>query len=67
VEFPALFLKEESMNTATSVANDVLHPASHSSLTAEEIAKAVAHHNRHLHGQDAAAKPGASKKSKKSK
>jgi hypothetical protein len=55
------------METATSVTNDVLHADSHSSLSAEAIAKAIAHHNRHHSGTEAAAKPDAGKKSKKSK
>jgi hypothetical protein len=46
--------KEESMEenkTDSSIANDVLHSDHPSKLTPEEIAKAVAHHNRH-HGGD---------------
>jgi len=35
------------METNSNLANDVLHAGSHSGLSAEEIAKAVARHNRH--------------------
>ena len=34
------------MDTNTSFPNDVLHSENHSKLTEEEIAKAVARHNR---------------------
>jgi hypothetical protein len=34
----------------TSVSNDVLHLGSQSKLSPEEIAKALAHHNRHHSG-----------------
>jgi len=37
------------METNTNVPNDVLHSANHSKLSDEEIAKAVARHNRHRH------------------
>jgi hypothetical protein len=63
---PAL-QKENSMDTAgsdKSIANDVLHLGSQSKLTAEEIAKAVAHHKRHHSGsqpQQAAGKAGGKK------
>jgi hypothetical protein len=33
----------------TPVSNDVLHIPSTSKLTSDEIAKAVAHHNKHHH------------------
>ena len=48
-------------------ATDVLHNENHSHLTAEEIAKALAHHNHRHHGdqvQASPAKPTAGKKSK---
>lgn len=35
------------MTTNTNSASDVLHSENHSKLSAEEIAKAVARHNRH--------------------
>src|ERR1035441_6335669 len=47
-------MKEESMESTestTPVANDVLHFENQSKLSAEEIAKAVAHHKHH-HGED---------------
>jgi hypothetical protein len=72
IERPAL--KEENpMDTAgsnNSVATDVLHLGSQSKLSAEEIAKAVAHHKRHHSGdqpQQAAAKAGGGKKGKSGK
>lgn len=37
----------------TSIKDDVLHSTDHVRLTPEEIAKAVAHHNRH-HPKDKA-------------
>lgn len=40
----------ESVGSNKPIADDVLHSENHSRLTAEEIAKAVAHHNRH-HGK----------------
>lgn len=49
----------EQTKTDAAIANDVLHSGEHSKLTQEEIAKAVAHHNkRHKedHGQNAQAK-----------
>ena len=49
----------------TSITDDVLHLGSASKLSAEEIAKAVAHHNRHHVGdkpQDAGAPVAADKK-----
>lgn len=36
----------EQRNTDVSIANDVLHNEDHSKLTQEEIAKALAHHNK---------------------
>lgn len=38
--------------TDTSNANDVLQNPEHSKLTQEEIAKAVAHHNKRHHGEE---------------
>jgi hypothetical protein len=67
IERPAL-KQEKEMETPesnNSIANDVLHLGSQSKLSAEEIAKAVAHHKRHHGGdqpQDAAAKAGTGKK-----
>jgi hypothetical protein len=50
-----MFLKqEEQMETPesnTAIQDDVLHLGTGTQLSAEEIAKAVAHHNRH-HGGD---------------
>ncbi len=69
IEPPAL-KEEKSMETAESsksVTNDVLHLGSQSKLSPEEIAKALAHHNKHHKGdqpQQAAAKLAASKKHK---
>jgi len=54
--------KEKSMETTkpdTAIENDVLHLGSQSTLSAEAIAKAIAHHKRHHSGdqpQQAAAK-----------
>ena len=58
----------ETVKTDPAITNDVLHLGSQSKLSAEEIAKALAHHNRHHGGnapQEAAANAG--KKNKKSK
>jgi hypothetical protein len=60
----------EPTKTDISIANDVLHLGSQTKLTPEEIAKAIAHHNRHHSGdqpQQAAAKLAASKKGKRGK
>jgi len=38
------------MATDTNQPNDVLHSENHSKLSAEEIAKAVARHNKHHSG-----------------
>jgi hypothetical protein len=56
----------ETIKSTSSVANDVLHNESHSKLSAEEIAKAVAHHKRHHPETQTAraAKPAAGKKNK---
>jgi len=51
-------MQENISNSA--IKNDVLHSEDHYKLTPEEIAKAVAHHNRHHKGdqkQDAPKKP----------
>ena len=37
----------EQSKSDSSIANDVLHSDNHSKLTPEEIAKAVAHHQKH--------------------
>lgn len=60
----------DTTKTDPAIEKDVLHLGSPSKLSAEEIAKALAHHNRHHGGdqpQQAAAKLEASKKGKKSK
>jgi hypothetical protein len=56
-----------NLSASSAVANDVLHLGSESKLSAEAIAKAIAHHNRHHHGdqpEQAAAKVAAVKKHK---
>jgi hypothetical protein len=60
----------ETTKPDTAIEADVLHIESQSHLSAEEIAKAVAHHNRHHSGdqpQQAAAKLEAGKKGKQGK
>ena len=55
----------EENKSDSSIANDVLHSENHSKLTPEEVAKAVAHHNRHHGGdsqQNAPSKGGQGKK-----
>lgn len=37
----------DQKQSAPSIQDDVLHSTDHSKLTQEEIAKAIAHHNRH--------------------
>jgi hypothetical protein len=65
--------EETSMDTTKTdpaIENDVLHLGSGSKLSPEEIAKALAHHNRHHSGdqpQQAAAKVNAGKKGNKTK
>jgi hypothetical protein len=65
-----VFDREPFMETAksdTSIVNDVLHLGSQSKLTPEQIAKAVAHHDRHHASsprEAAAVRPGAGKKNK---
>jgi len=57
----------ESTGSNKSIASEELHFENHSKLSAEEIAKAVAHHNRH-HGkgsqQTASVKAGSKMQSK---
>jgi hypothetical protein len=63
-------IQMETVKTDPAITNDVLHLGSQSKLSPEEIAKALAHHNRHHGGnapQAAAADAGAAKKNKKSK
>lgn len=57
----------ESTQTASTAntASDVLHSEHHSSLTPEEIAKAIAHHKRHHTGDAQQAQQTAGKKNKK--
>jgi len=40
---------EENISDS-AIKNDVLHSENHHKLTPEEVAKAVAHHNRHHKG-----------------
>jgi hypothetical protein len=57
----------ETAKSDTSVSSDVLHIASQSKLSPEEIAKAMAHHKKHHHGDqpaNAAPKMGSGKKKK---
>jgi hypothetical protein len=46
------------MKTDTNVSSDVLHAGIHAKLSAEEIAKALARHNRHHHSGAAAVASG---------
>jgi hypothetical protein len=60
----------ETTKTDPTIEKDVLHLGSGSKLTAEQIAKAVAHHNRHHSGdqpQQAANKTASGKKGKQGK
>jgi hypothetical protein len=60
----------EPIKSNSSITSDVLHLGSGSKLSAEEIAKAVAHHNRHHSGdqpKQAAAKTSGGKKGKQGK
>jgi hypothetical protein len=60
----------ETAKTDNSIASDVLHLGSATKLSAEEIAKALAHHKRHHSGdqpQQAAAKTSGGKKGKSGK
>jgi hypothetical protein len=57
----------ETTDPNNSIKDDVLHLGSATKLTAEQIAKAQAHHDRHHHGdqpQQAAAKAAKDKKKK---
>ena len=49
---------ETKTETKTNVSSDVLHSNKPSKLSAEEIAKAVARHNRHHPGTKTAATSG---------
>jgi hypothetical protein len=60
----------EPTKTDPAIENDVLHLGHGSKLSPEEIAKAVAHHNRHHSGdqpQQAAGKASGGKKGKQGK
>jgi len=60
----------EPADSTKSIKDDVLHLGSGSKLSPEEIAKALAHHNRHHGGGEAqktAATAGTGKKQNKSK
>jgi threonine aldolase len=46
------------METKTNAASDVLHSSNHSKLSPEEIAKAMARHNRHHPGTKTAVTSG---------
>ncbi len=57
----------EKTESNASIQDDVLHLGSETKLSPEEIAKALAHHNKHHHGDQpaqAAAKVAAGKKHK---
>ncbi|MGC1461388.1 MAG: hypothetical protein WA802_04250 [Terracidiphilus sp.] len=57
----------ETTDPNNSIKDDVLHLGSTTKLTAEQIAKAQAHHDRHHHGdqpQQAAAKVAKDKRKK---
>jgi hypothetical protein len=57
----------EKIESNDSIKDDVLHLGSETKLSAEQIAKAQAHHDRHHHGdqpKQAAAKVAAGKKNK---
>jgi hypothetical protein len=57
----------EPTKSTDAPADDVLHIEAQSKLTSEEVAKALAHHNRHHHGEQPAAaqaKPAPAKKQK---
>jgi hypothetical protein len=57
----------EKAEPNTSIQDDVLHLGSPSKLSPEEIAKAIAHHDKHHHGdqpEQAAAKNALGKKKK---
>lgn len=48
--------------TSSSVSSDVLHFENQTKLTPEEIAKAVAHHKKHHHGEQPSAQKAQGKK-----
>lgn len=52
----------EENKSDTAIKKDVLHSENHSRLTPEEIAKAVAHHNKQHRGKENAPKEGPGKK-----
>jgi hypothetical protein len=59
----------QSTPTSQSIQDDVLHSTGHTQLSQEEIAKAVAHHNRHhpkdkveTSGKSGGKSPGGTKK-----
>jgi len=57
----------ENAKPDTSIENDVLHLGSPTKLSPEEIAKAIAHHDKHHHGdqpEQAAQKNALGKKKK---
>jgi len=57
----------EKAEPSTPIEDDVLHLGSPTKLSPEEIAKAIAHHDRHHHGdqpKQAAAKTAPGKKKK---
>ena len=55
------------MDTGTNSSNEVLHSENHSKLSAEQIAKAVARHNRDHSGAPKAAKSDSPKSKKTAK
>lgn len=55
----------EQNQSSSSEANDVLHNEEHSKLTPEEVAKAIAHHNRHHGGEHQENSPGKPEQNKK--
>lgn len=58
-------MSQSQGQAAASVESDVLHIENHSKLTAEEIAKAIAHHKKHHHDDQPA--PTSAKAAKKAK
>jgi hypothetical protein len=55
----------EQTKPNTSIANDVLHFENNSKLSAEDIAKAIAHHDRHHGGKQPQETPAKIKADKK--
>jgi hypothetical protein len=47
----------DSAKPTVAPADDVLHIDAQSKLSPEEIAKALAHHNRHHHGEQPSLRP----------